>query len=114
MTIGERIKEQREKRGFSQVSFADALNVSKQTLFKYENNLITNIPSDKIEAAASLLGVRPGYLMGWEELEKTEPEQDYNFERPNTLAAHFEGEEFSEAEMAEIKNFVEFVKAKRK
>ena len=32
----------------------------------------------------------------------------------NTLAAHFEGEEFSEEEMDEIKNFVEFVKNKRK
>ena len=28
--------------------------------------------------------------------------------------AHFEGEEFTEAEMEEIKNFVEFVKNKRK
>ena len=36
------------------------------------------------------------------------------FPEVNTLAAHFEGEEFSEAEMEEIKNFVEFVKNKRK
>ena len=49
MTVGERIKELRTKLGMSQVDFADKLNVSKQTLYKYENNIITNIPSDKVE-----------------------------------------------------------------
>lgn len=66
MTVGERIKEVREKTGMSQVDFADKINVSKQTLYKYENNLITNIPSDKIEAAAKVGGVSPAYLMGWD------------------------------------------------
>lgn len=67
MTVGERLKNLREKLGFSQVDFADKINVSKQTLYKYENNLITNIPSDKIEAAAKLGNVSPAYLMGWDE-----------------------------------------------
>lgn len=71
MTVGERIKEVREKTGMSQVDFADKINVSKQTLYKYENNLITNIPSDKIEAVAKVGGVSPAYLMGWEEAEIT-------------------------------------------
>lgn len=69
MTVGERIKELRLKLGLSQVDFADKINVSKQTLYKYENNIITNIPSDKIEAAAALGGVSPAYLMGWDNLE---------------------------------------------
>ena len=51
----------------SQVSFADKINVSKQTLYKYENDIITNIPSDKIEAIAKLCGVSPAYLMGWDD-----------------------------------------------
>lgn len=66
MTVGERIKEARMRLGLSQVEFAEKINVSKQTLYKYENNIITNIPSDKIEAAATLSGVSPAYLMGWE------------------------------------------------
>lgn len=66
MTVGERIKCIREKLGVSQVDFADKINVSKQTLYKYENNLITNIPSDKIEAVAKIGNVSPAYLMGWE------------------------------------------------
>ena len=66
MTVGERIKELRTNLGLSQVDFADKINVSKQTLYKYENNIITNIPSDKIEAAARLGNVSPAYLMGWD------------------------------------------------
>lgn len=65
MTVGERIKDLREKLGISQVDFADKINVSKQTLYKYENNIITNIPSDKIEAVANIGNLSPAYLMGW-------------------------------------------------
>lgn len=65
MTIGERIKSLREKLNISQVDFADKINVSKQTLYKYENNIVTNIPSDKIEAIASITHVSPSYIMGW-------------------------------------------------
>ena len=74
MTVGERIKKVREKTGMSQVEFADKINVSKQTLYKYENDIITNIPSDKIEAAAKLGNVSPAYLMGWVDIaEETHP-----------------------------------------
>lgn len=66
--IGKRIKELRtQKLHMSQVDFADKINVSKQTLYKYENGIITNIPSNKIEAIAKLCDVSPAYLMGWEE-----------------------------------------------
>lgn len=72
MTVGERIKSMREKLGISQVDFADRMNVSKQTLYKYENNIVTNIPSDKIEAAAKICNISPAYLMGWEPISDEE------------------------------------------
>ena len=37
MTVGERLKQLREKSGMSQVDFAAKLNGSKQNLYKYEN-----------------------------------------------------------------------------
>lgn len=66
MTVGERIKLVRENRNLSQTDLANACKVSKQTLYKYENNIITNIPSDKIEAIANYLSISPAYLMGWD------------------------------------------------
>lgn len=66
MTIGDRIKNRREEKGIRQIDLATKINVSKQTLHKYENNIITNIPSDKIESIAEILNCSPAYLMGWE------------------------------------------------
>ena len=67
MTIGDRIKKQRELLGISQVEIAEKITVSKQPLYNKENNIITNIPSDKIEIIGKVLEVSPSYLMGWED-----------------------------------------------
>lgn len=65
MSTGQRIKSLRRKRGFSQVDLALEVGVSKQTMYKYENDIVTNIPSDKIEAIAEALFTTPSYLMEW-------------------------------------------------
>lgn len=39
---------------------------------------------------------------------------DKEAKEPKTLAAHFDGEEYTEEELVEIKKFAEFVKSKRK
>lgn len=67
MTVGDRIRRERELAGISQTDLAGKIKISKQTLYKYEMNIITNIPSDKIEAIAKILNVSPAFLMGWEE-----------------------------------------------
>lgn len=67
MTIGDRIRKKREDAGISQTDLANAIDVSKQTLYKYENNIITNIPSDKIEKISKILDISPVYIMGWDE-----------------------------------------------
>lgn len=65
MTVGERIKKMREALGITQTELASQTRISKQNLYKYENNIITNIPSDKIEIIAKKLGTTPAILMGW-------------------------------------------------
>lgn len=67
MTVGSRIKCEREHQGIAQTDLAKAVKISKQTLYKYENDIITNIPSNCIEDIAKALKISPGYLMGWEE-----------------------------------------------
>lgn len=66
MTKGQRIKLKREELNISQTDFAKKINVSKQTLYKYENDIVTNIPSSKLEKIAAALGVEPAFLMGWD------------------------------------------------
>lgn len=65
MDKGERIKKLRENAGYGQEEFGKMIGVSKQTMYKYENNIVTNIPSDKIEAIAKAFNISPAYLMGW-------------------------------------------------
>jgi repressor LexA len=67
MTVGEKIKLVREAKNIAQVDLATQAGISKQTLYKYENGIITNIPSNKIEAIAKVLETTPAYLMGWDE-----------------------------------------------
>lgn len=67
MTIGQRIKARREAIAMSQVALADLIGEKKQTLYKYESGIITNIPIDKIESIAKALSTTPAYLMGWED-----------------------------------------------
>ena len=66
MTVGDRIRKQRELSGINQTELAEMVNISKQTLYKYEMNIITNIPSDKIESIGKVLNISPAFLMGWE------------------------------------------------
>ena len=67
MTIGQRIKEARERRNMTLDEVAKRCNTTKQTIFKYENEIVTNIPYDKINLLASALDVSPSYLFGWDE-----------------------------------------------
>ena len=76
MTIGARIKELRQNEKIFQVDLANKIGVSKQTLYKYENDIITNIPSDKIELIANELNTTPAYLMGWENDNKSSHTKD--------------------------------------
>lgn len=67
MTIGERIKSLRTEKGMTQTELAELLQTTKQNIFKYENGIVTNIPSDKIEKMAEIFGIEPATLMGWAE-----------------------------------------------
>ncbi len=84
MAKGERIKALREQIGMTQDELAEKLNTTKQTIYKYEMGIITNIPSDKIEELAKLFGVSPSYLMGWDEQEQNNGQQNGYYIDPDT------------------------------
>lgn len=69
MTVGDRIKEIRIKKGIAQTDLAIRCVISKQTLYKYEMNIVTNIPLKTISKIATELNISESILMGWEERE---------------------------------------------
>ena len=74
MTIGQRIKAARERRNMTLDEVAKRCNTTKQTIFKYENEIVTNIPYDKIVLLSTALDVSPSYLFGWDEKENSPTE----------------------------------------
>ncbi len=68
MTVGQRIKELRESKGISVIELANALNVSRATVYRYESNEIEKLPIDILEPIAKVLNVDPSILMGWDKL----------------------------------------------
>ena len=75
MTVGDRIRLVRLEQDVTQQELADYIGVSKQAVYKYENNIVTNIPTDKVDAIARKLNVSPAFLMGWEEQQKEKTEK---------------------------------------
>ena len=72
-TIGDRIFFARREKDITQEELASAVGTTKQNIYKYEKNIITNIPMDKVEQIAGFLNVSPAWIMGWsKESEPTE------------------------------------------
>ena len=70
MAKGDRIRELRRAKKITQEELARLLSTTKQTISKYEKGIVTNIPSDKVEAMAKILETTPEYILEWEEQEK--------------------------------------------
>ena len=102
MTVSERIRAQMELRGLSYGELANTTGLAKSAIHRYATGQTDKIPTNALAKLAEALGVTPAYLTGWEQ------------QRPHTLAAHFEGEEFSDEELKEIDAFVRYVKSKRR
>lgn len=82
---------------------------------------ISGLPYSTVKAILERGAEKAGYInvckicnalgISADELEKMVADQNY---QPTTLAAHFDGEEYTASELEEIKNFAEYVKTKRK
>lgn len=90
MTIGERIKRHRIEKNISQQDFAKKLGILKQTLYKYEQNIVTNIPSNIIEESAKILEISPAFLMGWSDNSSDPVTCDYSYFENIVLSLGYE------------------------
>lgn len=71
MTIGDRLKKLRVKANLTLQDAGGLIGTSKQNLFKYENDIITNIPIDKIEKLSEIYNTTPIEILGWENYTNT-------------------------------------------
>lgn len=64
--ISTELKARRKALGLTLEELAERIGTSKQTIHRYENGQISNIPPEKVEALATALETTPAALMGWE------------------------------------------------
>ncbi|AOH47462.1 hypothetical protein BCS37_02920 [Selenomonas sp. oral taxon 920] len=126
-SIGARLKALRLDRGLTQDEVGKRVLVSKQTLYKYENDIVTNIPVDKIELLAEVYHVTPAYIMGWEQPEEDVDDSPSYYDDPEVAAIANEMKEnpnirvlfdasrgLSKESIEEVRRFVEYQKAKER
>ena len=98
--FSDNLKEARLKSGLSQKDVAENIGVAKSTYSLYESgNREPNV--NTIKKISDYLNVSADKLLGLDD-------------KPLTIAAHFDGDEYTEDELDEIRQFAEFVKNKRK
>lgn len=68
MTIGDRIRAERERMGLTQEELGAKCGTTKQSIHKYESGTVTNIPLDRVERIACALEISPARLLGWDEV----------------------------------------------
>ncbi len=86
----------------TQKELADKLGVKHNAISAWENG-VNSIDIDTLFQVCKIFGITVNDMY--------DIKTDY---QPTTLAAHFDGEEYTESELEEIKNFAEYVKTKRK
>ena len=68
MNVNERIKQRRQQLGLNVNDIAEALGISRATLYRYESHEIEKLPISIAEPLAEILGTTPSELMGWDEI----------------------------------------------
>lgn len=108
MTIGERIKGKREELGLTQEELGRLCGTTKQTIFKYETGVVTNIPLDRLDIIADSLQTTTAYLMGWEKEKPTAGQGDGPKERAHKLL-----DELPDEKLRDVMSYMTFLKSQQ-
>ena len=64
-TMGERIRDCRQKAGLTMEELAEKVGVQKSAVNKWEKGNVENLKRSIIQKLAELFNVNPAWLMGW-------------------------------------------------
>lgn len=117
-----RLKELLIKNNMTYRQLGDELDIKPSAISMWNSG--RSLPRiEVIEKIAEYFNISPAYLMGWDPMSDEEiGDVFYNSmkEEPEakrstiTIAAHFDGDKYTEEELEQIRQFAEFVKSKRK
>ena len=103
-SMGLRIKSLREEKRMPQSTLAELVGYKDKTAIAKVEAGKVDLPQSKISAFAKALNTTTSYLFA----------DSNNDEEPQTIAAHFDGDEYTEEELDKIKEYAAFIKSSRK
>lgn len=106
MITFERVKKLCKDRGISLSRLEENVGFGKNSIYSWKQN---NPSSDKLKKVADYFNVSVDYLLG-----RTDDPKIQGLYDIDTIAAHHDGEDWTEEELREIERFKEFVRLKRK
>lgn len=123
--LGKRLKQLRTENNLTQEEFGKPYNIKKSTVSQYESG--SSRPDDELKKRiANDFNVSLDWLMGKSDIKETAEDllssittndkinNKIKENRIETIAAHFDDEEFTDDDLEDIKNFIEFMVAKKK
>lgn len=123
MDISHNLKKLRLEKGLTQIELSKNLNINRATYAHYETGR-REPDIETLKLLADYFNVSVDYLLGNSDIkttpnskEDTPAEKISKLVKENkigTLAAHFDGEDITDDDVEDIKNFIEFVVEKRK
>lgn len=114
MEIKDLIKSRRIELGMTMKELGDAVGVSEATISRYESGQIANMKRTTIIALSKILGIPTTRFIDCGDEEPTNETTQSNPYVPETIAAHFEGKEFTDEDLDDIARFIDFVASKKR
>ena len=113
---GSRIKKIRQHKKITQQELSAKMGVSQTAIALWENGS-RSISLEAIDEIAFYLNVSASYLLfGEKDFKDNIPKDNHDdgLKNIDTIAAHFDGDEYTEEELEQIRKFAEFIKSQRK
>ena len=112
MNVGEKIKLRRKELKISADDLADAVGISRSTIFRYEKGDIEKVGPEVLKKIADKLNVSPADLMGWSDMEyptseENKPYTETDLRKMAENAKTFDGKPLNEEDIQAIQNIIE-------
>lgn len=117
MNVGEKLKQKRIEKGYTQEELAKVLGINRTTIAKYESNRTKRLTADQLQPFCEVLGCNLLWLMGMTELDGTienvldaieEEDRFYTDIRDACLRYNGLGRVFDRNDYEEIINYIKF------
>lgn len=108
MNVGEKIKLRRKELRISADDLADAVGVSRSTIFRYEKGDIEKVGPEVLKKIADKLYISPAELMGWsDDSVEQKTYTDLDLRKMAENAKTFDGKPLNEDDIEAIQNIIE-------